>query len=276
MHNTVHESHNTGHAAVSGNQSLQQTRQHREILDGLYRVIQSPAVLSVLSGAPAAGKTALVSALQIRLDPTVRVLRLSGDINSLTELLAHIMTALKLDCPGTGNAIRYQQFLSFLERHYAAGRRLLLVVEDAHRLSLDILDHLRTLADINHSGQVMVQVMLVGQEGLEAMLRLPCLLPLSQRIETHFRLSPCRGSEAGCFEQLRIDFPLAATDRADSGHTPAKTLYPAIKPDELDLVRQLAARARARRQRRMRITKLVTAAAGLAVSGGVILGFWYW
>ena len=84
----------------------------------------------------------------------------------------------------------FQQLQDFLLAEYAAGRRVVLIFDEAQNLSLEGLEELRMLTNVNSNKDVLVQLILVGQPELRDMVQGPQMQQLQQRIAANFHLSP--------------------------------------------------------------------------------------
>lgn len=79
---------------------------------------------------------------------------------------------------------------SYLLDQFANGRSTILVLDEAQGLSADILEELRLLGNLETSRGKAVQIILIGQTGLDRTLDTPSLLPLQQRLAVRAHLEP--------------------------------------------------------------------------------------
>ena len=89
-----------------------------------------------------------------------------------------------------------RQFQEFLISEYEQGRHTVLMIDEAQNLDLAALEELRMLSNINADGAQLLQVILVGQPQLRAMLQRPELVQFAQRITSDFHLGPLTMDEA--------------------------------------------------------------------------------
>jgi general secretion pathway protein A len=92
-----------------------------------------------------------------------------------------------------------------LER-YRAGEAAVLIVDEAQNLSLQVLEEIRLLTNLETSTEKLLQIVLTGQPELEEKLKLPQLRQLRQRITLRCRTSPLTLEETYGYiaERLRI------------------------------------------------------------------------
>jgi len=92
---------------------------------------------------------------------------------------------------------------ALIER-YAAGRRVVLVVDEAHAMRLDVLEEIRLLSNLESASHKLLQILLVGQDELRATLAQPAQRPLRERITQRFHLAPLAADEVGAYLAYRM------------------------------------------------------------------------
>jgi general secretion pathway protein A len=164
--------------------------QHGFALTMLRYGVMSRAGFCLLTGEVGSGKTLLVRQLLASMKEEVSV----GLLNNLTresdDLLQWISMAFGLKHEGRDVVALYQDFVDFLLREYAAGRRVVLIVDEAQNLSIEMLEQLRVLSNTNAGKHVVLQTFLVGQPELLDTLRRPELRQFAQRISIDYHLMP--------------------------------------------------------------------------------------
>ena len=90
---------------------------------------------------------------------------------------------------------RSERFQQFLVSEYAAGRRVVLIVDEAQNLSPGAVEALRMLSNINADKDQLLQVVLVGQPELKALLNRPELHQFAQRVGVDFFIPPLAPAE---------------------------------------------------------------------------------
>lgn len=83
----------------------------------------------------------------------------------------------------------FSQFEAFLAARWAQRCRCVLVVDEAQNLSATMLEELRCLSNLNGGDSERLQIVLVGQPELRAMIGQPKLLQFSQRVAADFHLA---------------------------------------------------------------------------------------
>jgi type II secretory pathway predicted ATPase ExeA len=162
---------------------------HEEALDRLRRGHADGEGVLVLTGEPGTGKTLLCHLLLERLGQDVRSAFLTNShFRDRAGLLQAILHDLQLPHEGKTEQEMRLALTDHLLDGFGASRPTLLIVDEAHHLTPDLLEELRLLGNLEaHSGKAL-QVVLVGQPGLLATLDEPELAALRQRIVVRVEL----------------------------------------------------------------------------------------
>src|SRR6266446_1737437 len=144
----------------------------------------------VLTGEIGTGKTFLLHTLVQRLDEQTQVAFLvHAKLNALA-ILQYVAHELRLDITGQSKAELLLHFKHFLLAQAMNNAKVLLIIDEAHYLSVKVLQELQLLTNFEHAEKKLLHLILVGQLPLEATLQRPELTPLSQRIGATCRLLP--------------------------------------------------------------------------------------
>ena len=95
-------------------------------------------------------------------------------------------------------------FKAFLHQAHADGKRVLLVIDEAHRLSTELLEEIRLLSNIEQAGRKLIHIFFVGQPELLHTLRSPACRALRQRITLFYHLQPLSAAETGKYITHRL------------------------------------------------------------------------
>ena len=109
-------------------------------------------------------------------------------------------------------AARYEAFVSYLISQYAAGKQTILIVDEAQNLSIELLEELRLLSNINADEDQLLQMILVGQPELLEKLRRPELVQFAQRISVSYHLAPLGYFETRGYIKHRLTVAQADPD----------------------------------------------------------------
>ena len=170
----------------------------------LYAITHDEGIVKV-TGEVGAGKTMLCRVLIERLPPDVETVYLSNPSFEREEILQAILDDLKFS---TGAAQRANQLLRTLQEHlislYGAGKRVVLLIDEAHAMPAATLEQIRLLSNLESNRHKLLQIALFGQQELDEQLGTALLRPLRERITHSFRLEPLVHSDVGQYLMFRM------------------------------------------------------------------------
>ena len=164
--------------------------QHRRAYAVLEYGIISRAPITLITGEVGAGKTTLLQALLGRVEEDMTIGLVSNAQGGRGELVQWILSALGIAVPnGTSYVEMFRTLQDFLIEDYASGRRVILIFDEAQNLSIEGLEELRMLTNINSNKDELLQLVLVGQPELREMVLRPELRQFAQRVSANFHLT---------------------------------------------------------------------------------------
>jgi general secretion pathway protein A len=161
---------------------------HQEGLAILKYGILSKKCFLVLTADVGSGKTTLLQALVNSLEQDVHLCLLNNPILHRDEFFSFIAKKLGLSWDGN-KAMFLIEFGLLLKQCFEKGERVLLIVDEAHVLPVDLLEEIRLLSNLEEKGQDVLSIFLVGQPELNERMSDDRLLPLRQRIGIRFHLN---------------------------------------------------------------------------------------
>ncbi|MFH0810090.1 MAG: AAA family ATPase [Pseudomonadota bacterium] len=177
---------------------------HKEALAHMIYGFREQKGFTVITGDVGTGKTTIINRfLAGFLDDTVKVVSVKNPDLDREDFFLTISRQLGLEA-ATGKAA----FLAALERYliesHERGRRVLLIVDEAQNLPPRLLEEIRLLSNIETASRKLLQIMLVGQQELNAKLMQPSLRQLRQRITQKFHIVPLRLDETSEYIHHRL------------------------------------------------------------------------
>ena len=161
---------------------------HQEGLAILKYGILSKKCFLVLTADVGSGKTTLLQALVDALEQDVHLCLLNNPILTRDEFFSFIAKKLGMNWEGN-KAMFLIEFGGMLKQCFEKGERVLLIVDEAHVLPVDLLEEIRLLSNMEEKGQDVLSIFLVGQPELNERMSDDRLLPLRQRIGIRFHLN---------------------------------------------------------------------------------------
>ncbi len=190
---------------------------HREALASLFYGIQTGRGFQALIAKPGMGKTTLLNQLLARLRSSARTVYLFQSQCNSRELFRYVLADLGFDTSEQDLVGMHQQLNQVLLREIRAGRRFVLVVDEAQNLEDSVLETLRLMSNFETPRTKLLQIVLAGQPQLANKLARPGLAQLRQRIAILCRLSPFGPAEVSRYIDHRLE---VAGHRGGSLFTP--------------------------------------------------------
>jgi general secretion pathway protein A len=180
------------------------TTQHREALTGLAYAVSRRKGFAVVTGDAGTGKTTLLRTL---------VQSLSGDVchfsvvvnPTLTraEFLEMILLNLGFQDLPSGKARQLIALGDFLRERHESQAITAILVDEAHKLSPELLEEIRLLTNFESPDGKLLQIVLAGQIEFDELLDTPGLRQLKQRIACRLKVGPLRASQIGLYLKFR-------------------------------------------------------------------------
>jgi general secretion pathway protein A len=200
------------------------TRRHNEALAALYYGVRWHKGFIVVTGEVGTGKTLLLRCL-------LRLLRASKDVayaylfNSRltpTEFLQYILSDFGLPTSGKNKGELLLELGQFLIARGAKKQTTVLIIDEAHHLSEEILEEVRLLSNLETTDEKLLQILLVGQPELDDKLDSIGLRQLKQRIALRGHLEPLDEEETREYIERRLQ--IAGADSRREPIFPTKTI----------------------------------------------------
>jgi MSHA biogenesis protein MshM len=161
-----------------------------EILDALLYAISNSEGIIKVTGEVGSGKTMLCRMLLERLPGQVEAVYLANPSLTREEMLYAIADGLSLDLEGQRVNIILQTLQNHLELKIAQGKRVVILVDEAHAMPLDTMEELRLLYNLQIGNHKLLHIVLFGQPELNDKLSQPNMRQLKDRIVHHFAMLP--------------------------------------------------------------------------------------
>jgi general secretion pathway protein A len=183
------------------------TKRHNEALAALYYGIRRHKGFVVLTGEVGTGKTLLLRCLLRLLKESKDVVYayvFNGRLNP-TEFLQYILSDFGLPTSGKNKSDLLFDLGQFLVARGSKRMTTVLIVDEAHHLSADILEEVRLLSNLETDDDKLLQIVLVGQPELNEKLDSIGLRQLKQRIAVRTHLGSLDAGEVERYIQQRLE-----------------------------------------------------------------------
>ncbi len=159
-----------------------------------------------LTGEVGTGKTTLSRLLLAQLPPNTKVALILNPRLEPVELLETLCEELGLDITaarGSGKAL-VDVLNRYLLQAHAEGIRVVLMLDEAQQMSVDSLEQVRLLTNLETATQKLLQIVLLGQPELRRLLERDDLRQLAQRITARYHLTPLSAEETAAYVRHRL------------------------------------------------------------------------
>jgi general secretion pathway protein A len=164
----------------------------------------------VVTGEIGTGKTTLLQKLLSELNEDVVVAKVFQTQLDEVEFLQAVLVEFGVD-PFEAKKVELLEMLkNFLLRQFQLRRQIVLIVDDAHNLSMKVLEEIRMLSGLEANKQKILHVILVGQPQLNEILDHPDMDQLRQRVKLRYHLRALNDEEIFAYIRHRLGVAGAA------------------------------------------------------------------
>jgi len=185
---------------------LYMSDRHREALAHLLYGLGEGGGFVQLTGEVGTGKTTICRCLLEQVPENVDVALVLNPKVTAEELIATVCDELGVTYPAKIHSIK--TLTDVLNRHlldaYARGRRTVLIIDEAQNLCSDVLEQVRLLTNLETPTRKLLQIILIGQPELRALLARPEMRQLAQRVTARYHLEPIAQQEVNSYIQHRL------------------------------------------------------------------------
>ncbi|MFC1505124.1 AAA family ATPase [Thermodesulfobacteriota bacterium] len=185
---------------------------HKEALATLkYGVIDQKGFLLV-TGDVGTGKTTLINALLESIDEDTLVANITDPALNLVEFFNFVALSFNIPQKFDSKIDFIVYFRQFLKKINLENRSVLLIIDEVHRLSKEVLEHIRLLSNIEHPEEKLINIFLVGQNEIHQTLALPECRALRQRISLVYQIETLSENETLAYIKHRLK--VAGTEKS--------------------------------------------------------------
>lgn len=185
---------------------LYMSRGHREAMAYLVYGIARAGGFVLLTGEVGTGKTTACRSALERVSANIDIALILNPKLTPLELVASICDELQIRYPSGTTSIKVlidRLNIHLLDAHRRR-RRTVLVVDEAQNLSIEVLEQVRLLTNLETATHKLLQIVLIGQPELRELLSLPALRQLDQRITARYHLAPLTKAETTAYIVHRL------------------------------------------------------------------------
>src|SRR5437879_11078980 len=159
----------------------------------------------VITGEIGTGKTTLIESFLKEIPAAVVVAQINQTQVAAIDFLQAVLVQFGFSPFKMKKAELIATINNFLVEQYAAGRKVLLIVDEAQNLSMRVLEEIRLLSGVETTKEKVLRIILAGQPELNEKLDAPELVQLTQRIRLRFHLTTLSQPEMRAYIQHRLE-----------------------------------------------------------------------
>jgi len=172
------------------------TENHREVIDSLIYHIEERDGFVLLTGEIGVGKTTLIQQLLPMLGPAIQAIPIYHPAETFDGLLEVILQELHLPLQEKNRSLMISQFNDYLNQKSARNETVVIILDEAHNLSKEVMEELRLLCNSDPREPRRLKEVFVGRPQIEEKLSSVDLRQLNQRITTRHQLRPLTEEES--------------------------------------------------------------------------------
>lgn len=174
-------------------------------LEALLYAIRHDEGIIKITGEVGSGKTMLCRVLMERLPAEFVTVYLAHPALSREDMIYTLAEELAIAVPGESRPAHVMRLLQeHLVALYGAGKRVVVLIDEAHAMPAATLEEIRLLSNLETARHKLLKLVLFGQPELDQMLARPDLRQLKDRITQNFRLEPLPDSEMAAYLDFRM------------------------------------------------------------------------
>lgn len=180
------------------------SKHHREVFAHLLFGIRRHAGFIEVTGEVGTGKTTVLRTLFLELEgEEARIAYIFNPCLSAPDLLPTVNREFGLEHQSSPPEL-LAALNAFLLQETAAGRTIVLVIDEAQNLAIDLLEQIRLLSNLETETDKLIQIVLVGQPELGDLLDRQELRQLSQRITVRYHLQAMDAEDTAAYIEHRL------------------------------------------------------------------------
>jgi len=202
------------------------TRKHNEALASLYYGVRRHKGFVVMTGEVGTGKTLLIRCLlELLTRNQVGFAYIFNSRLNAMEFLRYVAGDFGLTASGKGKDELLLSISDYLVERHRKKLTTLLVVDEAHHLSAEVLEEIRLLTNLETPTQKLLQILLVGQPELNEKLDSTNLRQLKQRIALRCNLEALSEGETRAYIKRRLQLAGSNPDNRIFSDAAASAIY---------------------------------------------------
>jgi general secretion pathway protein A len=180
------------------------TEHLKKLLDTLLHEIKERKQFILVTGKRGIGKTTLIHEVMARLNSKIRAVPIYHPCKTFDQLLGSVLRELKIPMEKETKSSMLAQLDEYLVQRSAHDETLLIIVDEAHAMSREVMEELRLLCNSDPRKQRLIQEVFLGEPEIQNKLNTRELRQLQQRIGSRYHLEPFSESDSRQYIEHRL------------------------------------------------------------------------
>ena len=189
------------------------SREHEDAYRHLESVISESKGFDGITGEVGSGKTTLINYLLSNLELDINIGLITNTNITASQFHIAICREFEIDVDVRENVDIMELFQDFLLERYAQNERVLLIIDEAQNISLEAMEEIRMLSNLEAEKSHLIQIILIGQPELKSKLQRHDLKQFAQRVSTHYHINGLNKDEVHNYIRYRLE--LGEADNLD-------------------------------------------------------------
>ncbi|MDT0593592.1 XrtA/PEP-CTERM system-associated ATPase [Glaciecola petra] len=178
---------------------------HKRAMSYLQYGLSQAEGFIVITGDIGTGKTTIANSLLKDIETDIHAAQIVTPKLSPDEIVKMVVSKFGIDTAGKSKTDLLESLQEYLQQLAKAGKRALLIVDEAQNLPLETIEELRMLSNFQNDGKPLLQSFLLGQAELQPILRAPNMEQFRQRIVASCHLAPLNLEEMTSYIKYRLE-----------------------------------------------------------------------
>lgn len=178
--------------------------EHENALIHLEYAIRESKGFAVITGEVGSGKTTLINYLLNQLNLDINIGLITNTNIPSDQFLKAICREFEIDFEASEKVDVMSLFQDFLLDRYANNERVLLIIDEAQNISLDAMEEIRMLSNLEAEKSHLIQIILLGQPELKYKLQRKDMKQFAQRVSSHYHINGLKKDEIGNYIKFRL------------------------------------------------------------------------
>jgi len=180
------------------------SKSHREVLASMRYGVDNAKGFILISGDIGTGKTTMINSHLKDIDPSFITFNIFNPKLTFAEIITYLTKKLGIHVNGKDSLQVMDDLQAKLKKLDFHGKRVVLIIDEAHLLPESTLEDIRLLSNIEKQDRKLIQIILVGQKEIYQTLQKNSLRTLKQRIVINRNLEPLSKKEVGHYIRYRL------------------------------------------------------------------------